>query len=152
MSSEAEARAFVETLNRRITTYEAFEKTLNNVQEAFKWAQDGFDRLAKAFEPLNTVFSQLLSSAPETKDLCPTFIKTVEIQQKQATRMVDSEASSFCGKWRTRPSDFGRHVQIRGSVNRTSRKEPKTWQKRNCITWRKFAKWRPKCARIRVSR
>lgn len=88
MSSEAEARTFVETLTRRIEIYDAFEKTLNNAQEAFKWVQDGYERLSKALDPLSRAFSQLLSSAPESKDLSPSFVKAIEIQQKQAVRMV----------------------------------------------------------------
>lgn len=88
MSSELEANAFVDTLKRRIVTFDAFEKTVHSMQECLKATHDAHERVAKTYDHLVFTFSQLLGQHPETRAITPTFIKTVENEHLYTSKFV----------------------------------------------------------------
>jgi hypothetical protein len=88
MSTEVEAVNFLETLKRRVATFQSFETTLNNLQKAFRDAQDVYERSTKIYDGLTLAFSQLLGTHAATKSLTPAFIKVLENDQAFVQKTV----------------------------------------------------------------
>lgn len=92
MSSELEANTFVDTLRRRIVTFDGFEKTLQSMQESLKAAYDAHERVARTYDHLVFGFSQLLGQHPDTRAVTPMFIKALENEHQYTSKFVSSPA------------------------------------------------------------